>query len=101
VWILGSLCPATPLLPLHLPVGGVHDEQVRLPLHLMYSRVCVALGLSSDQGPDDWTPYNNCLQFEVANFLFHWNQMSSRDINFMLNLWAMSLAIHNDEPLFL
>jgi hypothetical protein len=26
--------------------------------------------------------------------------MSAGDINFMLNLWAVSLAIHNDEPPF-
>ena len=24
----------------------------------------------SDKGPDNWTPYDNCLQFEVADFLF-------------------------------
>jgi Plavaka transposase len=53
-----------------------------------------------DQGPDNWTPYDNRLQFKVANFLFCWNQMTARDINFMLYLWAASLAIHNDEPPF-
>ncbi|KAF8221283.1 hypothetical protein L208DRAFT_1328845, partial [Tricholoma matsutake] len=54
----------------------------------------------SDQGPDNWRPYDNCLQFEVADFLFCQNQMSAGDINCMLNLWAASLAIHNDEPPF-
>ncbi|KAF8232215.1 hypothetical protein L208DRAFT_1082577, partial [Tricholoma matsutake] len=53
-----------------------------------------------DKGPDDWVPYATCLQFEVADFLFHQNQMSARDINFLLSLWAASLAIHNDEPPF-
>ena len=24
----------------------------------------------SDKGCNDWTPYDNCLQFEVADFLF-------------------------------
>ena len=43
----------------------------------------------SDLGPDNWTPYDNRLQFEVADFLFHWNHMSTRDINYMLNLWAV------------
>ncbi|KAF8228638.1 hypothetical protein L208DRAFT_1001051, partial [Tricholoma matsutake] len=53
-----------------------------------------------DKGPDDWAPYDNCLQFEVADFLFHQNQMSAGDINFLLSLWGASLAIHNDEPPF-
>jgi hypothetical protein len=54
----------------------------------------------SDQGPDNWTPYDNRLQFEVADFLFRRNQMSAGDINSLLSLWAASLAIHNDEPPF-
>ena len=54
----------------------------------------------SDKGPDDWTPYDNRLQFEVADFLFRRNQMSAGDINFLLNLWAASLATHSDEPPF-
>lgn len=55
---------------------------------------------NSDRGPDDWTPYENRLQFEIADFLFRRNQMSAGDINFILHLWAESLAIHNDEPPF-
>jgi Plavaka transposase len=55
---------------------------------------------NSDQGPDDWTPYDNRLKFEVADFLYRRNQMSAGDINFVLNLWAASLAIHNDTPPF-
>lgn len=54
----------------------------------------------SDRGPDDWTPYNNRLEFEVADFLYRRNQMSAGNINTLLALWAASLAIHNDEPPF-
>ena len=54
----------------------------------------------SDQGPDDWTPYNNRVEFEVADFLFRRNQMSGGDIDFILNLWAASLAVHHDAPPF-
>jgi len=54
----------------------------------------------SDKGPDDWTPYNNRLQFEVADFLFRQNQMSAGHINFLLGLWAASLATHDDESPF-
>ena len=53
-----------------------------------------------DKGPNNWAPYDNRLQFEVADFLFCQNQMSAGDINFVLGLWAASLAVHNDEPPF-
>jgi Plavaka transposase len=54
----------------------------------------------SDKQPNDWMPYDNRLQFEVADFLFRRNQMSAGDINFLLSLWTASLAIHSDEPPF-
>ncbi|KAG1824695.1 uncharacterized protein BJ212DRAFT_1444425 [Suillus subaureus] len=50
----------------------------------------------SDCGSDDWMPYNKHVEFEVANFLYHRNQMSMGDIDFMFNLWAASLAAHGD-----
>ena len=56
---------------------------------------------NSDKGPNDWTPYHSHLQFEVADFLFHQNQMSIADINSLLSLWTTSLAIHSDKPPFL
>jgi hypothetical protein len=55
----------------------------------------------SDKQFDDWTPYDNRVQFEVADFLYRRNQMSAGDINYLLNLWAASLAVHDDEPPFL
>ncbi|KAH9020564.1 hypothetical protein EDB85DRAFT_2075668 [Lactarius pseudohatsudake] len=55
---------------------------------------------NSNQGPNDWTPYNNRLEFEVANFLYRRNQMSARDINCLLTLWAASLSAHNGKPPF-
>ena len=54
----------------------------------------------SDKGRGDWTPYDNRLQFEVADFLFRRNQMSAGDINFLLSLWGASLATHGDAPPF-
>jgi hypothetical protein len=53
-----------------------------------------------DHGPDDLMSYNNQVQFKVADFLYHCNQMSDGDINFVLNLWAASLAAHGDTPPF-
>ncbi|KAG1876353.1 hypothetical protein F4604DRAFT_1880643 [Suillus subluteus] len=50
----------------------------------------------SNCGPDDWTPYANQVDFEVADFLYHCNQMSGGDIDFIFNLWATSLAAHGE-----
>ena len=54
----------------------------------------------SDKANDDWTPYRDWVQFEVADFLYRQNQMSANDINFVTGLWAASLAPHNDSLLF-
>ena len=54
----------------------------------------------SDSGPHDWTPYNNRVEFEVADFLYHHNQMSAEDIDFIFKLWAASLVAHHDLPPF-
>ena len=45
-------------------------------------------------------PYNNHIEFELVDFLFCCNQMSAGDINTILNLWAVSLAAHDDTPPF-
>ena len=50
--------------------------------------------------PCDWSPYENRLEFETAEFLFARNQMSGGDIDILLNLWAASLARHDDDPPF-
>ncbi|KAH9026129.1 hypothetical protein EDB85DRAFT_1893545 [Lactarius pseudohatsudake] len=55
---------------------------------------------NSNQGPNDWTPYNNRLEFEVADVLYHRNQMSARGINCLLTLWVASLSAHNGKPPF-
>jgi hypothetical protein len=54
----------------------------------------------SDHGPDDWTPYNSCVEFELADFLFRDNQMSAGDINSLLDIWAATLAPHNEDAPF-
>jgi len=54
----------------------------------------------SDRGPHDWSPYNNRVEFELADFLFRQNQMSAGDINSLLNIWAATLAPHGDDPPF-
>ena len=54
----------------------------------------------TDRGDDNWTLYTNCVQFEVADFLYCRNQMSASNINFVTGLWAAFLAPHNDSPPF-
>ena len=42
----------------------------------------------TDKGDDDWSPYTDRVQFEVADFLFRRNQMSAGDINIITGLWS-------------
>ncbi|KAG2132994.1 hypothetical protein DEU56DRAFT_739164 [Suillus clintonianus] len=50
--------------------------------------------------PTDWTPYNDRAEFETAEFLFTRNQMSAKQIDTLLDLWAATLIKHNDAPPF-
>ncbi|KAJ6612468.1 hypothetical protein B0H10DRAFT_2052194 [Mycena sp. CBHHK59/15] len=45
---------------------------------------------------DDWSPYEDSVQFNVADFLFRKVQMSSKNIDYLLELWAMSVMKHDD-----
>jgi Plavaka transposase len=49
---------------------------------------------------DDWEPYQNRVEFELADFIYRRNQMSAGDIDDLLDLWAASLFKHNDHPPF-
>ena len=44
-----------------------------------------------DRDGNNWTPFRDQVQFEVADFLYHHNQMLAGDINFIMGLWAASL----------
>ncbi|KAG1884782.1 hypothetical protein F4604DRAFT_1878701 [Suillus subluteus] len=48
----------------------------------------------------NWMPYQSRVEFEMAEFLFTQNQMSAKQIDTLLNLWAMTLIKHNDAPPF-
>jgi hypothetical protein len=54
----------------------------------------------SDHGPNDWTPYAGRVEFELADFLYHQNQMSASDIDTLLNLWGASAAPHGGSAPF-
>lgn len=53
-----------------------------------------------DLGPDDWTPYNDRVGFELADFLYTREQMSGSNIDHLLMLWAASQAAHDDVSPF-
>ncbi|KIK13423.1 hypothetical protein PISMIDRAFT_18013 [Pisolithus microcarpus 441] len=49
---------------------------------------------------DDWSPYYNCLEFETAELLFQRCEMSARQTDTLLDLWAASLLRYCDQPPF-
>ncbi|KAI9431281.1 hypothetical protein H4582DRAFT_2113489 [Lactarius indigo] len=50
------------------------------------------------RAPDDWTPYRNHVEFELAKFLYRKVQMSGNDINILSQLWHASLISHGVPP---
>ncbi|KAF9245053.1 hypothetical protein BU15DRAFT_71398 [Melanogaster broomeanus] len=50
--------------------------------------------------PDDWSPYQDQLQFETAEFLFARCQMSAPKIDVLLDLWASTLYPYKAKPPF-
>ncbi len=55
----------------------------------------------TDNGPEDWTPYNDRSQFELADYIFTKNQTSAGGIDQLLNIWAATLVGTDLEPPFL
>ncbi|KAI5982896.1 hypothetical protein F5J12DRAFT_899934 [Pisolithus orientalis] len=49
---------------------------------------------------DDWAPYHNQLEFELAKFLFKHAEMPANQINMLLEIWAASLLELGGNPLF-
>ena len=48
----------------------------------------------------DWSPFQDRVEFETAEFLFKRNQMSAKDIDFLMDLFAAKLVPHGEEPPF-
>ncbi|KAJ7723744.1 hypothetical protein DFH07DRAFT_759380 [Mycena maculata] len=46
--------------------------------------------------PDDWTPYEDQVRFELSDFLFRKVQMSAKNIDNLLEMWALSMMKHED-----
>lgn len=49
-----------------------------------------------DNDPNDWSPYEDVLQFQCADFLYRKVEMSGPDIDFLMDLWAFSKAQEDD-----
>ncbi|KAI6045686.1 hypothetical protein EDC04DRAFT_2865210 [Pisolithus marmoratus] len=56
--------------------------------------------LHQPKPPDDWSPYNSHLEFELADFIYTCNQMSATNPNILLELWATSLVKVGGSPIF-
>ncbi|KAG2030826.1 hypothetical protein BDR03DRAFT_936547 [Suillus americanus] len=54
----------------------------------------------SDKSSSDWTPYQNHIEFETAEYFFVKNQTPAAQVNKLLDLWASTLKKHNDKPPF-
>jgi len=50
----------------------------------------------ADTDHNDWSPYEDEIQFRAADFLFRKDEMSAPNIDYLMELWAMSMAKHND-----
>ncbi|KAK0196374.1 hypothetical protein F5146DRAFT_1099011 [Armillaria mellea] len=50
--------------------------------------------------PNVWSLFNDEVQFHLADFLFCKVEMSQRDIDDLLDLWALDLHKHEGEALF-
>ena len=50
--------------------------------------------------PDVWSPYDSCLAFETAEFVYKCCKMSAGNFNVLSELWAASLAPYDATPPF-
>jgi hypothetical protein len=53
--------------------------------------------LQTADGSPDWGPFNSQVQFETADFLFRKVEMSQRDVDTLMQLWASTTA-DRDAP---
>ncbi|KAI6143925.1 hypothetical protein BKA82DRAFT_4331090 [Pisolithus tinctorius] len=78
--------------------------------HAAFAQRCDAEGnfLPDDAPPlprmqkslDDWTPYCNQLEFELTDFLFTHAEMSTKKLDTLLEIWAVSLLALGGDLLF-
>ncbi|KAI0035550.1 hypothetical protein K488DRAFT_43048 [Vararia minispora EC-137] len=49
----------------------------------------------STAAPDDFSPFKDASQFLLADFLYRKNEMSARDISYLMELWAFQMLKHD------
>ncbi|KAF8549271.1 hypothetical protein OG21DRAFT_1421617, partial [Imleria badia] len=54
----------------------------------------------SDKASDDWTPFNNRSEFELADLLYMHVQMSGGNINKLMDIFTAYLHKYNGQPPF-
>ena len=47
---------------------------------------------------DDWSPFENRVEFEMADFLYRRNQMPATQIDHLMDVWAASLPEGDFPP---
>ncbi len=47
--------------------------------------------------PGDWFPFDNRVQFEVADIIYRRNQMPKTQINDLLDIWASSMLYADSD----
>jgi len=41
--------------------------------------------------PGDWTPFDSEVQFQLADLIYRWAELSASNINALLEIWAQSV----------
>ncbi|KAK7012895.1 C2H2-type domain-containing protein [Favolaschia claudopus] len=90
----------SPTQPSHQPRGDKHYHP------FLNARPCDEHGVFLPEGAppaprtaaasDDWAPFEDEVQFKLADFLFRKVQMSSKNIDELLEMWALSMMKHDD-----
>lgn len=60
----------------------------------------VSDGEDMHRPPGDWTLYNDCTEFETADLLFTFEQMSANNLDKLFNIWEATLTPFDAAPPF-
>ncbi|THV00701.1 hypothetical protein K435DRAFT_818222 [Dendrothele bispora CBS 962.96] len=102
-----SPIPSPPLQSSPPPTPSPHKQSRMTRFYHPYltGEKCDSLGnpLPADAPPDTrevpenpWEPFNDIIGFHTADLLYRKVEMSQGDTDFLLNLWNLSLAKHDD-----
>ncbi len=56
--------------------------------------------LAVDETRGDWFPFEDCVQFKAADFMYRCAEMSASDIDTLLRIWDASLTVHGSGAPF-